>query len=302
MSNPLVTIGIPNYNYGDKIGDTLESVLNQDFSDFEVIVYDDASTDDSVNIIQRNFGAHVRLIQGRKNLGLGAARNSLIECANGKYIFFLDSDDLLADGALRGLTRNIEGYDAVMGMVTAFCEDPNKTPTRHQYINEIISQLKIKFDPYLLASLSVAWNRLMSIDFLKKKGIKFSKSRINEDIIFGYSFALSKPKLMFIDEVVVKIRQHSASLQALSQNFEKKMDAVVDTATELFDFTRRLDYRGYLKLHGSYLAYFLMRHSGNPTVFKYLVNEKHKFKGRDRLAVVLRLIANTNSLKWIAFL
>lgn len=87
-----VSIVIPNYNYGNYIGETIQSVLDQTYRNFEIVVVDDGSTDNSVEVVH-GFGDKVRLIE-QKNQHLSAARNTGIRAAKGNWIAFLDSDDL----------------------------------------------------------------------------------------------------------------------------------------------------------------------------------------------------------------
>lgn len=94
MSNqaPAASIIIPNYNHAQYVGDAISSVLNQTCSDFEVIVVDDGSKDNSREVIDQ-FGHKVRAIY-QKNQGLSAARNTGIRVARGAYIGVLDADDM----------------------------------------------------------------------------------------------------------------------------------------------------------------------------------------------------------------
>ncbi|MEW6673640.1 MAG: glycosyltransferase [Thermodesulfobacteriota bacterium] len=96
MGNPaaqsLVSIVIPTYNRGWMLKEAVDSVINQDYSDFEVIVVDDGSTDDTLEIL-RSYGDRLTLIR-QQNRGVSAARNAGIAAATGIYIAFLDSDDL----------------------------------------------------------------------------------------------------------------------------------------------------------------------------------------------------------------
>jgi len=87
-----VSVIIPNYNYGRFIAESIQSVLAQTYPIHEIIVVDDGSTDDSIEII-RQFGNKARLIT-QQNQGVGAARNIGVENSSGEFIAFLDADDI----------------------------------------------------------------------------------------------------------------------------------------------------------------------------------------------------------------
>jgi glycosyltransferase involved in cell wall biosynthesis len=90
-SYPLVSVIIPNYNYGRYLKNSIDSVLNQTYENIEIIVVDDGSTDDSVEIAM-SYGQSLNLIC-QKNSGVSAARNNGLANINGTYVCFLDSDD-----------------------------------------------------------------------------------------------------------------------------------------------------------------------------------------------------------------
>lgn len=102
MKKPKISIIIPNYNYGRYIDDALKSVLAQKFNDWECIVIDDASTDDSIKIIKKYIkkDSRFKLIQSKKHIGTSSSRNKGLDAAQGDYIAFLDSDDCYTDYAL----------------------------------------------------------------------------------------------------------------------------------------------------------------------------------------------------------
>mgnify|MGYP005748952649 CR=1 FL=1 len=91
-----VSIITPSHNCASFISETIQSVLNQSFSDWEMIIVDDCSTDDSVEVIQSfvERDSRIKLIRLPENSGAAVARNRGIEAAQGRYIAFLDSDDL----------------------------------------------------------------------------------------------------------------------------------------------------------------------------------------------------------------
>lgn len=92
-SNELISIIVPVYNAHNYIGKTIESVLNQTFTNYELIMVDDGSTDDSKEIICSYDDNRIRLMQNDKK-GAYAARNLGVKNAKGRYISFLDADDI----------------------------------------------------------------------------------------------------------------------------------------------------------------------------------------------------------------
>ncbi len=95
-----VSVIIPTYNRLPMLREAVDSVLAQDFEDFELIVVDDGSTDGTPEVIKQ-YGGRVKLFQHTENRGVSAARNRGIFQAKGKYLAFLDSDDLWVKGKLK---------------------------------------------------------------------------------------------------------------------------------------------------------------------------------------------------------
>ena len=89
---PAVSIVVPTYNRAERLGETLRSVFNQTCQDFELIVVDDGSTDDTQKVV--NSFPRVQYISKQENHGVSRARNEGLALAKGRYICFLDSDDL----------------------------------------------------------------------------------------------------------------------------------------------------------------------------------------------------------------
>ena len=103
MSNELVSIITPSYNSQTYISQTIESILAQTYSNWELLITDDCSTDHTIDIIKKyqKRDSRIKLFFLRKNQGAGVARNNSIKEANGRYIAFCDSDDLWAPEKLR---------------------------------------------------------------------------------------------------------------------------------------------------------------------------------------------------------
>ncbi|EEB73891.1 glycosyltransferase family 2 protein [Thermococcus sp. AM4] len=96
MGRPKISIILPTYNRGYIIGRTIRSVLDQTFKDFELIIIDDGSTDNTKNIVEiyKEKDNRIRYIRHKRNLGANAARNTGIKKSRGEYIAFIDSDTI----------------------------------------------------------------------------------------------------------------------------------------------------------------------------------------------------------------
>jgi glycosyltransferase involved in cell wall biosynthesis len=113
LNKPLVTVIIPTYNRGWIVQEAIDSVLNQDFSDYELIVVDDGSNDNTREILE-SYGKAITVLQ-QSNRGVSAARNRGIAEAAGRLIAFLDSDDLWLPGKLTTQVKFFEeNADAVI--------------------------------------------------------------------------------------------------------------------------------------------------------------------------------------------
>jgi glycosyltransferase involved in cell wall biosynthesis len=113
---PAVSVVVPVYNGEKTIERALVSILAQTFTDFEIIVIDDGSTDLTVEVISRKFGERVQLIKHPQNRGAAAARNTGIAAARGRWIAFLDSDD---EWKAQKLARQLEVLENAGSQVKA---------------------------------------------------------------------------------------------------------------------------------------------------------------------------------------
>ena len=111
---PEISVVIPVYNTAAYLQECVDSVLEQTFQDFEIIIVDDASTDDSLALCRRLYGDHpkVTILHHERNRTVGGARNTGLGAARGKYIAFIDSDDLYVPDALAILHQAAEVHRA----------------------------------------------------------------------------------------------------------------------------------------------------------------------------------------------
>ncbi|MEW6983699.1 glycosyltransferase family 2 protein [Colwelliaceae bacterium 6471] len=133
-----VSVGIPFYNPGDYLRDAICSVLAQSFTDFELILLDDGSTDHSLAIAQSFADPRIKVISDGKNLGLPARLNQLITLAQGEYLARMDADDLISINKLQQQVEFLDKQPNIDIVSTGICTITNDNQvigyrqTRHQ--------------------------------------------------------------------------------------------------------------------------------------------------------------------------
>lgn len=149
---PSISVMMVNYNYGKYIGEAIESILNQTFTDFELIIYDDASTDHSVEVIKKYQKKDKRIIYilGRKNKGEAYGRNQILKKARGKYIAILDSDDLARPQRLEIQYRYMEENPkiTIVGSAIQIIENCQKRIWTHEVTNNEIRVTLLFSSPF----------------------------------------------------------------------------------------------------------------------------------------------------------
>lgn len=229
-----VSVVIPVHNGEEHLRETLDSVRAQTFSDFEVICVDDGSTDSTPQILEDYCASDQRFsFSSIPNSGAGPSRNLGLERAAGKYLYFLDADDLLvphalatAVGAADGFAADVvlfkyQRFDSATGKVTKIVR-PNELPTM------TIDRAVDKSQETKLFELSspAPWNKLFSRQFIVDLGIKFQDLPRVNDLFFGWSALAAATRIVLLDEVLIHYR--SFQLDSLSLRQTKTPLAITD--------------------------------------------------------------------------
>jgi glycosyltransferase involved in cell wall biosynthesis len=131
MTPSLVSVIVPTYNRAALVSRAIESVLDQTYDNFELIVVDDASTDDTKAIVRSYDDDRITYLCHQKNRRVSAARNTGIKHASGKYIAFLDDDDEWFSTKLKQQVNHLEAAGPTVGMIYCWMEyHDGKTPVR----------------------------------------------------------------------------------------------------------------------------------------------------------------------------
>lgn len=189
----LITIGIPVYNVEKFIDKCLYSALDQDFANYEILIINDYSDDKSIEIIDTIKLSHrkghiIRVINHTRNLGVSEARNTIIDNAKGKYLYFLDSDDFIEQDTLTKLFNKAEEYDAEATYGSTFILKGNQKSIYKQYSSRIFIN-KEEFATYFYSNIKTTiqtsvWNILLLTSHLRKHNLRFPKMKVGEDFFF----------------------------------------------------------------------------------------------------------------------
>ena len=189
MEKELVTIIVPVYNDERYIGRCINSLINQKYSNLDILIINDGSTDNTEKIckVLSNKDKRIRVIN-KKNGGVSSARNMGIELAKGKYIFFIDSDDTIDINAISTLVLNRKEKELV-GISYRKCMRNQREYIKEQFI---ISILKNK-------ELGVIWGYIFETEIIKK--IMFDQNTsFMEDTMFLIQYIQYVEKVRIISE------------------------------------------------------------------------------------------------------
>ena len=197
----MLSIIIPVYNTGRYLEKCVTSILMTSFDSYEIIIVDDGSTDDSLSvaqeIVQRNLGK-IRVIH-QANQGLGGARDTGINAASGKYLFFIDSDDYLAPHALDRIAEafsadfDIAIFDAIQ--VDEKGKEIQKVCGCHNRQMHTLSEF-----PELLFEYPAAWNKIIEKSFMISTNIFYPTNVWFEDLSTISKLYLHAKKILYIPE------------------------------------------------------------------------------------------------------
>lgn len=226
IKQPLVSVIMPTYNHAKFIGEAIESVLNQTYKNIELIIIDNYSEDNTEKII-RSFNDHrIRYMKFRNNRVIAASRNFGMKMAQGKYVAFLDSDDLWLLEKIEKQVYILEKYTEVALVYTnieIFSESSHFTLFRWGYSGNIFNQLIIKnFIPCLTV--------MIRKDILENIG-SFDESydlRYAEDYELWMRIAYTY-KVYCIPKVLARYRVHPESTLSGNniQTHEKSLTALM---------------------------------------------------------------------------
>ncbi|MBR5453940.1 MAG: glycosyltransferase family 2 protein [Clostridia bacterium] len=226
-----ISVIIPVYNTADYLSRCVLSVLTSRNRDkYEIILVDDGSTDGRCpalcdELASENPGT-VRVIH-QENAGLGGARNTGIHAASGEYLFFLDSDDTLTDGAVDRLAKTAEKYNCDVISFGILSEDEDSGRLTPVQSNAFYSEepFTLSDHPEFLLSLPNAWGRIWKKTLFENSGILYPTRVWYEDIRTSSKLFAAAESIVTVRDEYYRYLQRSGSIMH-SSNIDRNREII----------------------------------------------------------------------------
>lgn len=196
---PKVSIIMPMYNVEKYIGKSIQSVISQDFHDWELLIVNDGSPDNSREIAVNYASSDARIkILDKENGGLSDARNFGLSNATGEYVHFFDSDDWIESNFYSTLLSSIEDYDLV---VCGYKVDSQfSVIERCKYYGKLNNVIGDDLCDFVCGYLNFAWNKLFRRSFLLANNLNYEKGLYRiEDSEYMSRFLKYNPRVILIN-------------------------------------------------------------------------------------------------------
>ena len=222
-SVPKVSIIVPVFNLSEYLSESLDSMLNQDFHNFEIIAVDDGSTDNSLDILLDYASKDKRItVMSQKNCYAGVARNTGLSIAKGEYLLFLDGDDFFEPNLLSYVTKvmdsdrsNVSVFQYKYFNTQTNCDEPenkgiNKKLNKNGEEHILVDTASIASELFTLVN-PMPWNKMFRASFVKEHNLKFQNLILSNDVFFSDTALSLTDKISFIYKTFVHYRYNNNS-------------------------------------------------------------------------------------------
>ena len=230
LALPGISVIIPAYNYAEYLPQAIESVLAQDYPQFEVIVVDDGSTDATPDIIRR-YGNKIRSIH-QENQGLSAARNTGIQAAKHPYLAFLDADDMWRPGLLLTLALALQTLPPETGLVACqsrVIDASGRTIKSNPPPSPDTSCREIFWQDILLKTRFGSSGLLVARNCFENCGLFDTTLRSSEDRDMWLRIA-EHFRLFLVPDDLAMVRRHDRNMSADPWRMKNSMLRVINAA------------------------------------------------------------------------
>lgn len=210
---PYLSVVIPLYNKEKEIKHTIDSVLSQEFVDFELIVVNDGSTDNSLRVVESIKDERIKIVS-QANAGVSAARNRGMAEAKGEYVFLLDADDSLLPGAFDVLKR----ADKTDIIVASFVQTDSNGEITRNVLNKIDGVVNHPYKSYCCHEITLRMgNMFLCRDLLERVGGLRTDMSLYEDLEWNIRL-MDSAKVVF--SCLDNILEYNRGETGLSRSFK----------------------------------------------------------------------------------
>jgi len=215
-----VTIGIPVYKSVDFIRRALESALSQTYESIEFLIIDDGGSDGSMDVVHQfmsshSRGKHITVISHSSNLGVSVSRNEIIDSAQGDFLYFLDSDDVMAGDTISLMMRNIEDYEAeiVFGSYEKIEVSGGRVVYQYPLLHLLEADSLANFAYRKYAGMQAsACNYLVKTSLLRGHHLRFIDVNYWEDLVFTFNLVTKISRAVLLPDITYTYLCHKGSL------------------------------------------------------------------------------------------
>lgn len=227
----IVSIIVPVFNSADCIGYCIKSIINQTYKDFELIIVDDGSTDDTANIIKKYANKYSNIIYHyQKNAGPSVARNCGLDLVKGKFILFVDADDWIDKKMVAKMIKVQKETNADYVIANHIRHDKGNTIFYKVELNRNVTTKEL-IKNILLKKIKVGCcGKLYKKQFLDVNHLRFPTDRYGEDIYFIFKIAEKKPVTAWIGEGLYHVVNRNASICNV---YSPKFLLLIDTLDDI---------------------------------------------------------------------
>lgn len=237
MKNKKVSIIVPVYKVEKYLEECLESLENQTYTNFEIILCDDESPDKCPKICDEYAQKDTRFkVLHKKNGGAASARNAGLEIATGEYIGFVDSDDLVNVQYIEKLVNNLEESEADISVCGYF--NLNKVSAEKIAIEKTGIYSEVEFLNRFLWDwkCGLLWNKLFKAEVLKN--VRFAEGHVIDDEFFTYKAVMNSKKVVVADEPLIYYRLRSSGVMTQGK-IERQLSDRMEYLTERFELVTK---------------------------------------------------------------
>ena len=274
---PFFSVIMLTFNSDYLIENSLKKIYSQTYNDFELILINDCSSDDTDNVVFKNIDDRLVYIKNNKNVGVGVSREIGINLSKGKYVVFIDVDDTIDDNLL--LKLNIETVSKnpdliIFGFEEKYINKTNKIiftknllpinsyenyinnnkkyeqiddkiekidNIKNLYIDDInlIKNLMIYFED--LTILGYPWNKCYKNEIIKNKNIHFEFIKIYEDIFFNINYYENIKNLLLINDTLYVYNNKINNKSVTKKKIDNYFDLSIDRIKRIYELIYKFD-------------------------------------------------------------